>query len=356
MFVLNKVFNNFISFNFHPSTVLNCLKFNRPTRIFFSSLVDSINDNEFNQWLVGFIDAEGCFSISLDSRKKLSRLSFRFRIGRKIKGFIFLLLLFLIFFTILITFDSVYYSSPLINLYAFSVISLHPNWVTGFSDAEACFQIQILKSPKQRMGWRVRADFSIHLHKKDLQLLYLIQNFFKVGNVNHNPLKNDAVFRVTKLSDLINVIIPHFDKYPLQSAKSIDYLLWKQCIQLIAVKAHLTDTGFKEIMSIKSAINLGLPEQLLNTSCFLTLMVRPAFMINDSPLDPQWVTGFTEGDGSFYVSIASHIRVFYQVGLHKRDTSIELAKRVNLFLNNTDRVEEDITNGACIFSVTRIQD
>ena len=32
-------------------------------------------------------------------------------------------------------------------------------------------------------------------------------------------------YRVTSLKDLINVIIPHFDKYPLISKKRADYEL-----------------------------------------------------------------------------------------------------------------------------------
>lgn len=41
---------------------------------------------------------------------------------------------------------------------------------------------------------------------------------------------------VIKLEDIINVIIPHFYKYLLQSGKVIDYQLWVMCINLIANK------------------------------------------------------------------------------------------------------------------------
>jgi len=45
----------------------------------------------------------------------------------------------------------------------------------------------------------------------------------QVGIVETIWGKKTAYFEVTKLNDLVNIIIPHFDKYPLQSAKSIDY-------------------------------------------------------------------------------------------------------------------------------------
>lgn len=35
-------------------------------------------------------------------------------------------------------------------------------------------------------------------------------------------------FRVSTLKDIINIIIPHFDNYPLITKKSSDYILFKQ--------------------------------------------------------------------------------------------------------------------------------
>jgi len=46
---------------------------------------------------------------------------------------------------------------------------------------------------------------------------------------------------------------------PLQSAKGIDFKLWQQCVQLIERKEHLTESGLNQILSLKSALNLGLP-------------------------------------------------------------------------------------------------
>jgi hypothetical protein len=61
------------------------------------------------------------------------------------------------------------------------------------------------------------------LHRADLPLLEKIQVFFGVGLVT--VYKDLAQYRVSNLKDIINVIIPHFNKYPLQSAKSIDFNL-----------------------------------------------------------------------------------------------------------------------------------
>jgi len=44
----------------------------------------------------------------------------------------------------------------------------HPWFITGFSDAESCFSINIRKNKEFKSGWRVEAHFYIGLHKKDL--------------------------------------------------------------------------------------------------------------------------------------------------------------------------------------------
>jgi len=94
-------------------------------------------------------------------------------------------------------------------------------WTTGFSDAESSFQINIRKNDVLRVGWQVQLVFAIKLHIKDLPLLENIKQFFGVGEIRLG--ENFAVFYVTALNDLIEVIIPHFNKYPLLTQKQADF-------------------------------------------------------------------------------------------------------------------------------------
>jgi hypothetical protein len=48
----------------------------------------------------------------------------------------------------------------------------------------------------------------------------------------------------------------------LSSQKRADYELFKQALELIQNKKHLTADGLKEIVSIKASMNLGLSESL----------------------------------------------------------------------------------------------
>ena len=52
-------------------------------------------------------------------------------------------------------------------------------------------------------------------------LLYLLQEYFGVGKVVIDAKKDRAEYRVSSLSQLTNVVIPHFDKYFLISKKEL---------------------------------------------------------------------------------------------------------------------------------------
>jgi len=107
------------------------------------------------------------------------------------------------------------------------------------------FFISVSKDSKRLIGWKVLAVFQIGLHLKYLALLISIQQFFKgIGRITHNKAKNEVRFIVTDLNSLVNVIIPHFQFYPLLTQKYIDFYLWVKVINLLVAKQHLTSQGF----------------------------------------------------------------------------------------------------------------
>lgn len=101
--------------------------------------------------------------------------------------------------------------------------NLNPNFVTGFCDAEACFSISIIKSSRYSLGWNVKLVFSIHLHSKDIDILYQIQRFFGVGNIYVHG--DSAIYQVMGLKDLVYVI-EHFNKYLRKRLKNMQILYY----------------------------------------------------------------------------------------------------------------------------------
>lgn len=113
--------------------------------------------------------------------------------------------------------------------FKYSTQNLNPYWVTGFCDAESCFQIVIYKNPKMKLGWNVRLVFSIHLSVKDIDVLYLIQKYFGVGNVTLHD--NAVYYQVVAIGDLLKVI-EHFHLCPLKTQKYIDFFIVPKGISL----------------------------------------------------------------------------------------------------------------------------
>jgi hypothetical protein len=136
-------------------------------------------------------------------------------------------------------------------------------------------------------GYGVSASFALNLHAKDLVLLHKIQLFFGgIGRVHVANSGSTVSYTVEKKKDLYNVIIPHFQQYSLRSAKVIDFGLWVKCLQLIENKEHLTVSGLNKILSIKSALNLGVSDKLALNFPNIKPMVRPEYVVSNFPIDP----------------------------------------------------------------------
>jgi len=238
-----------------------------------------------------------------------------------------------------------------------STCSLHPQFITGFSDAESSFFITFIKSDKSPIGYYLQLSFQIKLHKKDMFLLELIKSYFGVGNILIKD-KEVIVYQVTSIKDLA-VIIGHFNKYPLCTKKRADFELFHEAFKLIRQKDHLSEKGLTKILSLKASLNNGLSSQL-ETAFPNIPQFRPK--VFTQPIkDPQWVAGFTEGDGCFNVSVRKsnstksgvQIILRYQVTQHIRD-SILVHNFIEFFGCGNHTVRSNKI--ACDFVVSKFSD
>lgn len=207
--------------------------------------------------------------------------------------------------------------------------NLNPWFVTGFSDAEACFSIKVTKNKKMALGWRIQAVFSIGLHAKDLVLLKQIQSFFNgIGAISSIKSNGSVTYAITKIEDINDVLIPHFDKYPLISQKKADFLLFKSIVNLTINKSHLSLTGLEKIVGLKASLNRGLSEDLKAAFPNIIPVARPEVEFNT--INPYWLAGFVSGEGSFYVSVTKysayktgfHVRLRFTITQHIRDANL----------------------------------
>ena len=85
---------------------------------------------------------------------------------------------------------------------------IEPWFISGFTDAEGCFAIIVRKSPKTNLSWRLEINFIINLHKRDLDLLKLIQTYFKGAGRIGKERNGCCDFTVSSLGDILTKVIP----------------------------------------------------------------------------------------------------------------------------------------------------
>jgi hypothetical protein len=81
------------------------------------------------------------------------------------------------------------------------------------------------------MGYQTQAIFKITLHKKDFNLLSQVKDYLGVETITKHG-STTIEYRVKSLKDL-DVILSHFEKYPLISQKWSDCELFKLTISLL---------------------------------------------------------------------------------------------------------------------------
>ena len=181
---------------------------------------------------------------------------------------------------------------------------INPWFVTGFTDAEGCFMIQVRK---RKNNWYSEARFVIALHKKDLPLLNLIQAYFggKGSILKHG--KDSYQYIIGSIEDITTKVLPHFDMYPLISKKYSDYLLFKEAVKTIHSENHLTPERkmtrkllMEKIVAIKASLNRGLSSELKISFPNTVPVPRPIVKNNSIP-HQEWVAGFTSGEGCFII-------------------------------------------------------
>jgi NADH:ubiquinone oxidoreductase subunit K len=240
-------------------------------------------------------------------------------------------------------------------------MKLNPLFISGFSDAESSFVVTILKNPRYKIGWNVQARFQIKLHEKDRALLLLIQEYFNnIGYISKINDKSTVEFRVSDITNLNNLIIPHFEKYLLLTNKYKDLQIFKQIVLLMLENKHTNIEGLKEILEYKASLNWGLSTILKEHFPLIEAKTIKMEARNPSPLNllnniqPEWIAGFSSGESNFFIAISGN-KVWLRFSIAQDSRDLWLLKNlVEIF--NCGYVSQYKNRKVCEFVVTKIND
>lgn len=162
--------------------------------------------------------------------------------------------------------------------------------------------------------------------------MYAINQFFGVGTVNERANEGLCVYRVTRVEDLVNVIIPHFMLYSLCTCKQADFILWQTVVNMMANGLHLTAEGFNTILTYYASINKGISQTLLVYFPNIVPVLRPAVIL-PTFLNPFWISGFAAGDGNFSVGIRPTGQIYFNFNIAQHIRDILLMNLIISFFN-----------------------
>ncbi len=122
-------------------------------------------------------------------------------------------------------------------------------YLTGFIDGEGCFSISFNRRAKLKTGIEVRPSFSVAQNKRSLQVLKDIHAYFGCGAIRFSKHDQMYKYEVRSIGDIMQRIIPHFEKYPLKTNKAHDFKIFTEVCQAIYRSQHLKPEILKEIIS-----------------------------------------------------------------------------------------------------------
>lgn len=120
-----------------------------------------------------------------------------------------------------------------------------------------------------------------------------------IGSVSvPNSTNNNAEFRIRDISNIKNVILPIFDKYTLLTSKQFNYNKFRKAIMIYS-DPNLS--LFEKNVMLNNLKNITLPKEYFSPVWANYTEKSLTFEIVNSIMSKEWLVGFTEAEGSFYL-------------------------------------------------------
>lgn len=185
--------------------------------------------------------------------------------------------------------------STRVDIHSYNVesnLSEFYQWFVGFSDGESNFQIKTRYNEDKTKVIGVGFEFRIGLHSDDLGVLEFIRNKLGIGNITVKVTGPVCVFSVANKEGLYK-LFSIFDIYNLNTTKHLDYLDFRKAFILYHERdKNLNKEGKDQL--IDQVIEF---KNRMNTQ--RTVFDMP---LNKSNITKNWLLGFIEAEGSFFIS------------------------------------------------------
>ena len=232
---------------------------------------------------------------------------------------------------------------------------LSPGYISGLVQTDGSFCCSLKKSNSDRFGLQFVPELNICTDIGSKHVLDEIKLFFGCGRIVINMKSNSALFVVTNLSDLHNIIIPHFLKYPVYCAKLHAFNLFYQIVIALFNKEMKTLEERRELLRMALSMNSTTNRKKEKIdSLWSNLGVRSAdvkdkyLIINnintvDSIINDDFISGVIDGDGSFYISFEKNGSIIPYFTITNDLYSMPLLEKIKLRFKDIGSINK-ITN------------
>ncbi len=114
------------------------------------------------------------------------------------------------------------------------------DYIAGFTDGEGCFAIKFRRDKKQnKLDKKIKeyfywgAEFAIVLRNDEINILEQIKHTLDCGSIVKQG-EGELRYTVQNPKDLLQKIIPFYERNRLRAKKYFDFLLWKKAVEIIA--------------------------------------------------------------------------------------------------------------------------
>jgi hypothetical protein len=111
--------------------------------------------------------------------------------------------------------------------------------------------LRFVRSSKQAPHWpEVRPSFPVSLNEGDLELLRDLQMYFGCGWIRESNTDRTFKYEVRALRDLLDSVIPHFERHPLRGSKANGFAAFADVCRMIEQGDHLRRDDLRQIVDL----------------------------------------------------------------------------------------------------------
>lgn len=129
-------------------------------------------------------------------------------------------------------------------------------FLSGFVEGEGSFNVSLRKKADYKLGWQVVMSFNVS--QKDPSILRILKETLNCGIIKVRKFDDLHSYDVTKPEDIIQKVIPYFQKYNFLSESKIkNFAIFCKVAELMGRGEHRNLRGLRKILKLRETINEG---------------------------------------------------------------------------------------------------